>query len=105
MSISKKEFLSMLATGNVETSVVKAGKADWDAIFKELKQVQAPLDISTIQKYYVKDVVSRYRTLNKMDEWWRAKKCLRLVGKNRKYVYFFRIPKGYDWPEESPSED
>lgn len=104
MSVSKKEFLSMLGTGNAETTVSKPGKADWDEIFKELKQVRAPLDIATIQKYYVKDVVTRYRTKCKLEEWWLAKKCLRLVGKNRKYVYYFRIPKGYKWPEESPSE-
>ncbi len=98
MSMSKKEFLSMLATGNAETTVSKPGKADWDAIFKELKKVRAPLDIATIQKYYVKDVVTRYRTKCKMEEWWIAHKCLRLT-KGRKYVYFFRIPKGYEFPE------
>ena len=98
MSMSKKEFLSMLGTGKVETTVSKPGKADWSTILKELKQVHAPLDIATIQKYYVKDVVTRYRTKCKLEEWWRAKKCLRLVGKHRKYVYFFRIPQGYVFP-------
>jgi len=99
MSMSKKEFLSMLGTGNAATTVTKQGKADWDDIFKDLKQVRAPLDIATIQKYYVKDVVTRYRTKCKLEEWWRASKCLRLVNKG-KYVYYFRIPKGYVFSEE-----
>ncbi len=103
MSMDKREFLSILESGKGETTVSKPGKANWDTIFKELKQVRAPLDIATIQKYYVKDVVTRYRTKCKLEEWWRAKKCLRLT-KGRKYVYYFRIPKGYIWPEESLPE-
>ena len=99
MTLSKKEFLSMLATGNVQTTKATGAKADWDAVLKELKQVHAPLDIATIQKYYVKDVVTRYRTKCKLEEWWKASKCLRLVNKG-KYVYFFRVPKGYVFSEE-----
>lgn len=99
MSISKKEFLSLLGTGKVETTMAKQGKADWDVILKELKKVQAPLTIAQIQKYYVKDVVTRYRTKCVLEDWWKAKKCLRLVVKG-KYVYYFRIPKGYEFPEE-----
>jgi len=97
MSLSRKEFLQYMRGEKLPTTVSSPGKADWDAILKELKKTRAPIDIATIQKYYVKDVVTRFRTKNKLEEWWKAGKCLRLV-KNRKYIYLFAIPKDYKGP-------
>jgi len=97
MSLSRKEFLQYMRDEKLPTTVAPQGKADWDAILKELKKTRSPIDIATIQKYYVKDAVTRFRTKCVLQEWWEAGKCLRLVL-NRKYVYLFAVPKGYKGP-------
>ena len=93
-NISRKEFFDLLQTQKDQPNGPKRGKADWDEIYKELKKVNVPMDIKTIQELFVKDVVVRFRTKNKLQEWAKAEKCLEIYEGGRYYYYFGRLPPG-----------
>jgi len=99
MSLSRKEFLQHMKSDKVETTMPKQGKADWDAILKSLKQTHAPLTRRQIWKFHVKEAVSMQRTRTILNQWYDEKKVLRIVWKSG-YLWLFRIPKDYVWPDE-----
>ena len=93
-NISRKEFFDLLEEQKDRPSGPVRGKADWDAIYKELKKVNVPMDIKTIYELYVKGVVTRYRAMKKLQEWARAERCLEIYEGGKYYYYFGRLPPG-----------
>jgi len=92
--ISRKEFFDLLQAQKDNPVGPTRGKADWEAIYKELKKVNVPMDIKTIQELYVKDVVVRYRTMNKLHEWSNQERCLEIYERGKYFYYFGRLPPG-----------
>lgn len=90
-TISKEEFLRLHNDSNVARKATTGSKADWEAIYAALKEVQEPLDISTIYKYYVKGVVTRYRTNNVLQRWAAQGKCMQIFEYGR-YWFLFQVP-------------
>ncbi len=93
-NISRKEFFDLLQAQKDKPNGPKRGKADWDAIYKELKKVNVPMDIRTIQELFVKGVVVRFRTKNVLQKWAEEEKCLEIYEGGRYYYYFGRLPPG-----------
>jgi len=83
--ISKEEFFRLLQTS---PKAPHQGNADWDAIYKALKETNVPVDISTIQEHYVKGVVTRQRTKNVLQTWAVQGRCFQVWHEGR-YWYFF----------------
>ena len=93
-NISRKEFFDLLQAQKDKPNGPTRGKADWEAIYKELKGVNVPMDIKTIYELFVKGVVTRYRTKNKLQEWAKAERCLEIYEGGKYYYYFGRLPPG-----------
>lgn len=93
-NISRKEFFDLLELQKDRPNGPVRGKADWDEIYKELKKVNVPMDIKTIHEVFVDQVVTRYRTKNKLQEWAKAERCLEIYEGGKYYYYFGRLPPG-----------
>ncbi len=93
-NISRKEFFDLLQAQKDKPNGPTRGKADWDAIYKELKKVNVPMDIKTIHELFVKHVVTRYRTKNVLQEWAKKDRCLEIYEGGKYYYYFGRLPPG-----------
>jgi len=92
--LSRTEFFERLSNPKVKSAAIKPGRADWEAIYKELKTTKEPLDIKTIFEDYVKGAVTRYRTKNVLQSWAVQGKCLQIYDEGRYWYYFGRLPAG-----------
>jgi len=104
--LSKREFFKLLAEGG-GPAAPSPGKANWNAIYAELKKTKIPLTIKIIQEHYVKGAVTRYRTKNKLQEWAAAGKCKQIWHKGKYWFFFGRAPRKRKKKEEEeapPSE-
>ena len=91
-NLSIEEFLVLL-TDEQTPRFAYTGRADWFAIYRELKKTDIPLDIATIHKQYVKGVVTRFRTKNVLLEWAAQGKCQHVFHNGRYWFYFGRRKK------------
>lgn len=105
--ISKEEFFRLLDDPDAQEAPGYS-KANWDAIYDALRETNIPLDIRTIYEQYVKGVVTRYRTKNKLQEWAAQDKCLMIFKWGRYWFYFgdeaFEASDSIEEPEDEDLE-
>ena len=85
--LSKADFMALLASGTSATKA-PAGKADWEAIFKEATKLTAPISISDFYAKFVKGVVTKQRAKNVLAELWAKKEVARIYEYGRYYYSF-----------------
>jgi len=88
--MNQKEFMALLAEGNVKSTQSKGGKADWDTIIAAARISDRTYTISQFHEGegLVNGVVSRGRVRGKLDDLFKAKKVARLII-NGAYAYCF----------------
>lgn len=75
--LSKADFMELLASGTATTKA-PAGRADWDAIFKEATKLTTPITIKDFYAKFIKGVVTRQRAKNVLDNLFDKKKVARI---------------------------
>jgi len=104
--MSRSEFFErMNKVPNSMTTRLPASKAQWNYIYTELRKTEVPLTTAQIWKVYVKQIVTRHRTKNKLHEWAEKDACIRLKKNGMYHWYFGPIPEGVEFEYTDPYKE